>query len=64
MENFDLLKSTADLMVADMIKGQPQISKLDFNIDFFGKGYKVYYERQVVDDRQVWKLVGYERIGA
>jgi hypothetical protein len=36
MEQFGLLKSAADLMLADMIKGQPDLKELNFNIDFFG----------------------------
>jgi hypothetical protein len=64
MENFELLKSTADIMLADMIKGQHDLTSLNFNIDFFGKGYKVYYERKPIDGKQVWKLVDYKQIGA
>jgi len=64
MEQFDLLKSTADLMLGDMIKGQPELSELSFNIDFFGKGYRVYYERKTIDGKHVWHLVKYESIGA
>jgi len=62
MRQFELLKSTADLMLGDMIKGQSDIKELNFNIDFFGEGYRVYYKRETIDDKQVWKLISYERI--
>jgi len=62
MEQFDILKSTADLMLGDMIKGQPDLKELSFNIDFFGKGYRVYYQRETIGDKQIWKLISYERI--
>lgn len=60
MKHFEVFKLTSDLMVGDMIAGHPELNEIQFDVEFFGDLYTVYYQKKIWDGKPVWVMVDFE----